>query len=166
MAECVQLSDEMKQINFHALAQKEKNPKARVRLLALMHIKNGKNKTETASMLGLNRGTVKTLIERVNQKGLEGIKDSPRPGRPAFIAGEAAKEFGDKFLEAQKNRKGGRLTGYDAQRMLAEQGVEYKMSAVYNLLERLNFSWVSSRSAHPKRDEEAQAAFKKTLQKK
>lgn len=166
MAKGVQLSEEMKQFDFHTLAQKEADPKARVRLLILMHIKNGKTKTATAEMFGFTRNTITTLIETVNRKGLEGIYDSPRSGRPPFIGWDQARQFRHDFLKAQKSKKGGRLTGYDAQKMLSEKGIHYKMTAIYELLEKLGLSWISSRSAHPKRNEEAQAAFKKTSQKK
>jgi len=36
------------------------------------------------------------------------------------------------------------------------------MKSIYDVLERLNLSWVSGRSKHPKCDLEAQEQFKKT----
>jgi len=39
--------------------------------------------------------------------------------------------------------------------------VNYQKSNVYKLLHALNFSWITTRSKHPKQNIEAQEAFKK-----
>lgn len=40
-------------------------------------------------------------------------------------------------------------------------GIEYEISNIYRLLHHLNFSWITSRSRHPKQDEGVQTFFKK-----
>ena len=57
---------------------------------------------------------------------------------------------------------GGRLTG-DAYLKYIKQhfDVTYHPNAIYKLLEQLGFSWITSRSKHPKQSIEVQAAFKK-----
>jgi hypothetical protein len=39
--------------------------------------------------------------------------------------------------------------------------VSYSLTKIYRLLHRLNFSWVTSRSKHPKQSQDAQEDFKK-----
>ncbi|WP_423228032.1 helix-turn-helix domain-containing protein [Shewanella algae] len=39
--------------------------------------------------------------------------------------------------------------------------MSYSLANVYRLLHALDFSWITSRSKHPKQSDEAQAAFKK-----
>ena len=65
-------------------------------------------------------------------------------------------------LDTQAQRVGGRITGYDIQALIEDRWeVNYGLSTVYTLLAKLNLSWISSRSRHPKQSAEAQADFKK-----
>ena len=54
------------------------------------------------------------------------------------------------------------LRGKEIQRIIAEQfDVHYSLSAIYKLLHRLGYSYVSSRPEHPKGNPEARETFKK-----
>jgi transposase len=58
---------------------------------------------------------------------------------------------------------GGRLTGADIHLYIKEEfDQEYHPDHVYNVLKKLNFSWITSRSKHPKQSQKAQDEFKKT----
>ncbi|MEG3756278.1 winged helix-turn-helix domain-containing protein, partial [Psychromonas arctica] len=58
--------------------------------------------------------------------------------------------------------KGVRLVGTDIQLFIAENfGYQYHLSSVYKLLHRLGFSWITSRTKHPKQSPGAQEDFKK-----
>lgn len=166
MAEVIKLTEEVMQIDFRAQSKSEQNPRARVRALALMHVKEGASKMEASKAVGLNRGSVIRAVKEVNARGLKGLLDQKRSGRPPILSPDLAQEFEKRFIEAQKVKSGGRLTGYDAQKILNEMGVQYKLAAVYNVLHKLNLSWVTSRSAHPQQNLEAQEEFKKNLYKK
>ena len=67
------------------------------------------------------------------------------------------------YIEAYSElNKGGRLQGVDIQNYIAEHfSIEYEISNIYRLLRELNFSWITSRSKHPKQSQEAQDVFKK-----
>ena len=43
----------------------------------------------------------------------------------------------------------------------SEFGVTFKQANIYRLLHQLGFSWITTRSRHPKQSETVQAAFKK-----
>ena len=55
--------------------------------------------------------------------------------------------------------KGSLLVDYINQ----EFDVLYSLDNVYRLLHQLDFSWITSRSKHPKQDLDVQKAFKKNL---
>jgi transposase len=58
--------------------------------------------------------------------------------------------------------KGGRLTGEAIRLYIADEfQINYHPNAIYKLLHLLGFSWITSRSKHPKQSEEAQKDFKK-----
>jgi transposase len=55
------------------------------------------------------------------------------------------------------------LAGLETKRYIEHNfGVQYQKSNIYRLLHGLGFSWITSRSKHPKQSEEAQEDFKKT----
>jgi transposase len=91
----------------------------------------------------------------------------PRSGRKPKIPREREEEFIKRTESLQTSKNGGRATGYDIQKMaLDEFGADYADSSIYMVLKRLKTSWITARSIHPKADEAAQAAFKKTSPKK
>jgi len=49
--------------------------------------------------------------------------------------------------------------------LLEEYGVKCSLRTVYNTIHRLGFSWITSRSMHPKSNQEIQNTYKKTSQK-
>ncbi|WP_101054062.1 helix-turn-helix domain-containing protein [Shewanella chilikensis] len=64
-------------------------------------------------------------------------------------------------FKAQSN-EGGRLTGADIQQYISSEfGVEYHLNHIYKLLKGMGFSWITSRSRHPKQTQGVQNAFKK-----
>ena len=67
-------------------------------------------------------------------------------------------------LMISEKRAGGRLTGKDIQQLAKEHyNAHYTVNGIYELLKRIDMSWISARSQHPKADIQAQDAFKKTL---
>ena len=101
-----------------------------------------------------------------------GTNFSPR--RPKWITREAtnrktgflkpctAKQLTD-FIELRaKSNEGGRLTGADIHTyIMKEFGKNYHPDSIYYLLKHLGFSWISSRSRHPKQSDKIQEDFKK-----
>jgi len=66
------------------------------------------------------------------------------------------------IAENSRSSKGGRLIATDIQRYIEDNfSVQYQQSNIYRLLHELGFSWITSRSKHPKQSEEVQEDFKK-----
>lgn len=152
--------------DFAKLARTEQNPKTRIRLLALAQLKKGVKIKDVAKAIGFDRHNVGEWYRWYQAEGIAGLKDAPRSGRIPNLSRDQENNFKEQVALLQKTRTGGRITGADIQRMAVEKfGAHYTEFTIYKLLERLNISWITARSIHPKSDPAAQAAFKKTSQK-
>ena len=162
MARKIELPKEFYKENFLELYRNETSPQLRSRYLGFSHIQIGKTIQETADLLFVEYRTVANWIRRYKDYGIEGLKDQAGRGLKTRLSKKYENIFCDKVLELQECRKGGRVRGKDVISLLKKEfQVEYKLSAVYNLLHRVGLSWISSRSKHPKQSPEAQEAFKK-----
>lgn len=152
-----------KDINFVQLAQSQSNSRKRMRYLALAHFQDGMNRAAIAKSLKVSRTSVNKWVSNFLQYGLKGLDDTPSPGRPPGLT-LAQRERLSKFIEQQSHSEvGGRLQGTDIQRYIEDTfKISYEISNIYRLLRELGFSWITSRSRHPKQSQAAQNEFKKT----
>ncbi|MFT4836869.1 MAG: transposase [Psychromonas sp.] len=66
-----------------------------------------------------------------------------------------SKKIYDYIANYQKNAQGGWLTDKRLHHYIEERmSLTYDHNTVYKILRKLGFSWISSRSKHPKYDEE------------
>lgn len=144
------------------LAYQESNARVRIRLLAIYHFRLGNNRAQVARLLGVARGSVNKWVNRYLANGIEGIQTKTSTGRPSRLSNSQRNQIA-KFVLTQIDAKdGGRLIGEDIQAFIACQlGVDYSLRNIYHLLHGLGFSWITSRSKHPKQSEQAQEVFKK-----
>ena len=155
---------DLNSIDFDSLSKKESNARVRIRLLALSHLKDGKNSSEVARMLKISAQSVRFWLLRFHQESLDGLKDKQRSGRPYALDPQYHQALKDEILQRNHSSSGGSLTGLDIVDLIQEKwNVSYSLSGVYDLLRILNMSWISARSKHPKQDKEAQDQFKKTF---
>jgi transposase len=83
------------------------------------------------------------------------------------LAREKEQDFLKAIDKLQETRSGGRVTGYDIQKLAKDSfDADYADDTIYTVLKRLGYSWITARSKHPKSDGAAQEAFKKTLKTK
>ncbi|KLV05831.1 hypothetical protein ABT56_09835 [Photobacterium aquae] len=125
--------------NFHQLARKEKNGQKRIRLLALAHFKDGKNRTEIARSLKVSRSSVNNWISRFLKDGLAGLEDKPRSGRPAMLSSDQLSQLND-YIEKWNSRcDSGKLKGCDLNLYIKEQfDIEFEPSHIYRIIKQLN----------------------------
>jgi len=152
----------LESIDFKSLIAKETNGRMRIRLMALSHIKSGANNTQTAPNLHISRRIVNDWVKRFYEHGLDGLKEKPRAGRPCNLNEQQLSQLSQYIHDNSINPKGGILK---AQTLVAyitqECKVDYSIDNIYRLLHQLGFSWITSRSRHPKQSDEVQEAFKK-----
>jgi transposase len=152
----------LKDIDFPSLIAKQQNGRMRIRLMALSHIKNGANRTQTAKYLQVSRRMVNEWVKRFNEEGLDGLKEKPRSGRPPALSTAQLKKLKAYVVSHAIKPDGGRLKGTLVIAYVEQEfGVSYSPTNIYRLLHQLDFSWITSRSKHPKQSQDAQDEFKK-----
>jgi transposase len=155
------------EVDFFQLAKREPNPRTRMRLLALGHLKAGKSKQEVTEMFQIVLISLRRWVLRFVTQGVQGLQEQPGRGRKKKLSTEQEEEFRRQVEQLQALRNGGRIRGQDIQVMLKEKFcVDHALPSVYHVLERCGLSWISARSKHPKSDPVIQEDFKKNFKKK
>ena len=149
-------------IDFKSLIAKETNGRMRVRLMALSQIKEGANNSQTARNLHISRRIINDWVNRFYARGLEGLKEKPRTGRPSRLNEAQLFQLSEYVRNNSIKESGGRLNAKTLVHYIErELKLNYGISNVYRLLHQLGFSWITSRSRHPKQSAEIQEDFKK-----
>ena len=144
------------------LAQSEKDAQTKIRYLALYHFKQGKTRTDIAKSLGASRTSVNKWVSDYLRDGLNGLKTKKSPGRPSGLSKQAKQNLARYIEHHAVSPTGGRLIAEDIRLYIHQHfGVEYQLSNIYRLLKEMGFSWITSRSKHPKQSQASQDVFKK-----
>ena len=150
--------------NFTEIAKTEKNSRKKVRLLALAHAANGESYIDISNMLKVHYHTVRQWVQNFLNDGLDGLNEKKGRGTKALLSKDEELELLKAINVEYDNLNGGRLFGYDIQKMIYDKfGIKCSLSTVYNILHRAGLVWISARSKSPKVDLEAQEDFKKKL---
>jgi transposase len=162
MPKKIQLPDDFYNHDFKHLAKIEPHPRTRVRLIGLYHIQNGKNYHQVSKYLLHSISSVKQWVKQYKEQGIDGLKEKQRSGRHSYAGNQQSAIF-TAIVNMQNNKSGGRVRLIDIKDMLADKfNIQYKdINGVYYLITRLGIRWISSRSKHPKQDQEAQDLYKK-----
>ncbi len=133
-----------------------------MRYIALAHFKEGASRTAIADALKMSRTSINKWVSLFLNNGLEGLNDASPPGRPSGLTLKQKNKLGRYIEKHSELNQGGRLQAVDIQNYIAIHfSIEYEVSNIYRLLRELGFSWITSRSKHPKQSQEAQDVFKK-----
>jgi transposase len=152
----------LNEINFAALAKQETNARKKMRYLALAHFKDGLSRAAIADALKISRTSINKWVSSFLNEGLESLDDVRNSGRPSGLSSHQKKILCHYIETHSELSQGGRLQGADIQNYISTHfSIEYEISNIYRLLRELNFSWITSRSKHPKQSQEAQDVFKK-----
>ena len=146
------------------LAKSTQSARMRNRYLAVSHFVDGKSRTEIAKYLKVNRGSVNIWVKKYLDEGVDGLSEGRHTGRPIKLTELQLEKLRAFIKDNSVLSKGGRLQAKDIQSYIVDNyQVNYEISNIYRLLHHLNFSWITSRSRHPKQDEGVQTLFKKLL---
>ncbi len=136
------------------------------RLLALAMVLDGASRMAAARAVGMDRQTLRDWVHRYNAEGVAGLCDRARPGRPPGLSAAQLVELAQ-LVEAGPDVAVHGVVRWRCVDLRAEIKrrfeVEISERHVGRLLKRLRFTHLSVRPRHPKADEAAQQAFKKTL---
>ncbi|EOA6544476.1 TPA: IS630 family transposase [Vibrio vulnificus] len=154
--------DSLNNIDFKKLASQQKSIQMKMRLLALAHFKDGHSRTQIAKFLKVSRTSVNKWVQTFLEEGLEGLQEKPRTGRPAFLNAEQREQLSQYIKARAMDSSGGRLTGNDIHAYIVNEfGKHYHPDSIYYLLNHMGFSWITSRSKHPRQSQQIQDDFKK-----
>jgi transposase len=146
--------------------KKASHPRERMRLLAFIHLQEGKGPLEVAQIIKVTRNTIHRWIRNFELKGIKGLREQGGRGKKPLISDRETETFRLAVVELQEKRKGGCITGHDVLKLMEEKyGIKCSLKSAYNQLKKASLVWISSRSKHPNADPKRQLEFKKNLKK-
>jgi transposase len=148
--------------SLRALVQRESNAAQRDRYRAIALAIDGLLTNEIIEKLDRSRGFVQRWVYAYRDGGLDAIVAKKAPGNKSRISEEQCEKLRARLLAGPTEDDGiVEFRGRDIQHVLeSEFGVKYSLNGVYDLLHRMEFSWLAPRPRHRKADSEAQEAFK------
>ena len=151
--------------SIRSLYAQERNHRAKTRLLAAIHRKQGKSIDEIASLVNAPRDTVYGWLRRFTTRGI-GAKDSiKQPGRPAQLSVKQRMKLVKILERGPPHNPSGLWTTKEIRAKIAKEFKRtYVKQHVWRMLVSLGFSMQRPRKRHYQRasDEEI-AQFKKKL---
>ena len=150
---------------FRALARVERDPRKRVRLLAVANVWDGMTVEGAARAGGMGRATLYRWLARERTGGPAALGDRPRSGRRRKLDAEQRAEVKAWVLAGPEVGRDGIVAwrGGDVRAMVERRfGVKLALSSSYRLLGGLVLSALVPRPRHGDADPAAQTAFQQT----
>ena len=151
------------------LYNKEKNTKAKLRLLAAIQRKECKTLDEIAYSLQKPKMTIGDWLRRFVNNGINGIYDIKQQGKPPRLTKKQLEEL-SKIVDTSPLKQNipfkiwtTKLVQYV---ILKNFKVEFKVRQVRNIIKKLNFTLQIPRPGNKKANKKVQEEFKKNLKKK
>src|SRR5581483_383682 len=163
MAKRVTIQTELTTEELHACYRSATDPVERTHWHILWLMKEGHTPNEIASVLGYTARWIRTIVQRFNQQGPQGIHDHrlTLPGAPCLLTVEQQKEL-DQALD-QPPADGGLWNGSKVAAWMAERlGRPVDKRRGWDYLQRLGRNTRVPRPQHEQSDQATQQAFKKT----
>lgn len=151
------------------LYQKEKDPKAKVRLLAAIFRKEGLTYEQISERVKYPLMTVADWLRRFHEEGISRRYSIKQPGRPSKLTDEELSHLESVLLKSPQKQGLPFLfwtTKLVKHYIEQEYHVSYKPRQVRNILHKIGMTSQKPRPEHVKANKKAQKEFKKKLQKK
>ena len=147
--------------NFEEIYKQQGQQKHGIRLLALWKLQSGLTETAVCEFLGKTPKTIRIWRRLYESGGLEELLRI-RPGRGRRPLVSSLESIKEDIGSLQDKRSGGRVKCKDIVEMVAQKySIQYSQPGMYHILKRIGFSWITSRSKHPKQNAQIQEEFKK-----
>ena len=164
MSKALKIRDDLSAEALRQAARREKDGRAAARMYAIANALDGMSRAEAARLAGMERQALRDAVVRYNAEGLAGLHDRPKGRPPRRLTPEEEAALVAAILRGPDPEADGccAWTRADLCRWLEmHTGKSYHPSSMTRVLRRLEFSRQRARPFHPKRDAEAQEAFKK-----
>lgn len=149
---------------LRAVARREPNRRAAMRMLAIANELDGYDRDEAARLAGMSDQALRDAIKRFSAEGIAGLQDRPRAGRPCRLDAEQDAAIYAAVLAGPDIEKDGlsSFTLDDLRKLIEERfEVAYHIGYMGSVMKRIGLSRQKARPSHPKKDPAAEAAFKK-----
>jgi transposase len=135
------------------------------RLLAIAMVMEGMRRADAARLAGMDRQTLRDWVHRYNEAGVAGLASRAPPGpRPKLTAAQM-RELHD-LVVAGPDPKVHKVVRWRCVDLRGEVERRFEVTVdegtIGKWLRKLKLTRLQPRPYHPKKDAEAQAAFKKT----
>lgn len=164
MGTALKIRDDLSAETLRRSARRETDGRAAARAYAIANALDGLSRAEAARLAGMERQALRDAVVRYNAEGVAGLHDRPKGRPPRRLTPEEEAELVATILRGPDPAEDGccAWTRADLCGWLARHhGKTYHPSSMTRVLRRLDFSRQKARPYHPKRDLEAQEAFKK-----
>ncbi len=152
--------DELKRVRRKALGG------VRDRLQMVILAMQGQTAPQIAQAVGSSRRTVQDWVYSYNASGLEGLTDH-RGGNRRHLTHDQERQLCEYLDRTAADPHQGVRRGEDLRQWIQQQfGVLYSLPGIYDLLRRLEYSWLMPRPRHAQTDPAAQEEFKKKRRKR
>jgi len=138
-----------------------------VRLYAVYQIKCGRTAEDLEQLYDVSHKSICNWVHAYNLSGIEGLQDKPRSGRPCRLNQAQQTKLKDALLDTPE--KLGYPSGVWSGPLAIDYiqntfGVTYKRAQIYNLLQKLGFTFQRGKAVYPEvaGREEQVTAIKKT----
>jgi transposase len=149
---------------LQAMYGREKNARAKLRLLAAIRRKKGESIDDISSALEIPRRTIHGWLTRFEQRRLGAVHNKKQTGRPAKLTNSQLKKLRRELLKGPAHVPGRLWTTRHVREHLKKgYNIVYRRSNVFRLLHSLGFTLQEPRQQHYKSDKIAQDRFKKKL---
>lgn len=119
---------------------------------------------QIASITGRSRQFVDQWVGRYRTGGIDNLKPLKQPGRKPHLSAQEQEALRELLDQGPVEGVDGRSVffGQDIRALIQRHfGKTYALSGVYELLHRMNYSWLCPRPRNPKGDPSEQETFKK-----
>ena len=150
---------------LRALARVERDPRKRVRMLAIANVRDGMPVDEAARATGMGRATLYRWLARERDGAAAALRDRPRTGRRRKLDAAQRAAVRAWVLAGPEVETDGVVAwrGHDVRAMVERRfKVKLALSSAYRLLDGLHPSALVPRPRHGDADPAAQAAFEQT----
>ena len=153
-------------LELRAFAAKSRDAAQVRRLLSIGLVLEGCSRTEAAALSGMDRQTLRDWVHRYNDEGITGLKSRFAPGRARALSDTQMAELKALVVKGPDPamHKVVRWRCVDLREEVARRfAVEVHESTIGKWLHQLGLTRLQPRPFHPKKDADAQEAFKKTF---
>jgi transposase len=152
-------------VELRAFAARSDSAAKTRRLLAVAMVLEGTSRRDAARQSGMDRQTLRDWVHRYNEVGVDGLVSRKSPGAAPKLSAAQMSELRGLVLAGPdpKTDKVVRWRCRDLREKVMQRfSVTVPERTIAKWLRKLKLTRLQPRPFHPKRDEEAQEAFKKT----